>query len=437
MPDFDVAIVGAGPAGAATALRLARAGARVLLLERSHFENPRVGESLSPEVTPLLRELGVDLPAARPSYGVASHWGGTESSSTLSNPHGTGWYVDRAAFDRHLAEAAAAAGADLRLGTACLGAVRATQWTLTLSGGASATADFLVDATGRAARLGRHLGAERLAFDRLVAITAFVPAPDPGGFGLVETVPAGWCYSAPAGPGHLVTMLLTDADLGRDGSLTTVERWRASLGPHTAARLNDAPIGDLRTISAASQRLHRPRLAAEANSAEAAGAGAGAGAGANSAGTDPARADPAGAAPGNPADAAPGNPAGAAAGNPAGAAAAGRRDGYWLAVGDAALAQDPITGTGVLRALRSAATAAEVLLGTDPHRFPAAGLPAAGLPAAGLPAAGLAAYEAALDQECTAYLHRRLSFYAAETRWPDAPFWQRRLRTLSARRTSA
>ncbi|GAA0268851.1 FAD-dependent oxidoreductase [Cryptosporangium japonicum] len=358
MPDYDVAIVGAGPAGAATALRLARAGTRVLLLERSHFERPRVGESLAPEVTPLLRELGVEPPATQPSYGVRSHWGGTGSSSTLTNPHGTGWYVDRAAFDRRLAESAAAAGAELRLDTACRGVAGATSWTLTLSAGATTTARALVDATGRAARLGRHLGADRLAFDRLVAVTAFVPATDPGGFGLVETVPAGWCYSAPAGGGHLVAMLLTDADLGRTGSLTAPEEWRAALGPHTTARLGDVPIPELRTISAASQRLHRPP------------------------------------------------PTGTAAPGPT-----------WLAVGDAALAQDPITGTGVVRALRSAKTAADVLLGTDPHRF--------------------AAYETALDQECTTYLHRRLAFYAAETRWPEAPFWQRRLRTLSARRTSA
>ena len=46
-----------------------------------------------------------------------------------------------------------------------------------------------------------------------VAVTGFAVDPAPGGFGLVETVPDGWWYSAPAGRGRLVTMLLTDADL--------------------------------------------------------------------------------------------------------------------------------------------------------------------------------------------------------------------------------
>ncbi len=55
----DVAIVGAGPAGCAAAIELARAGARVLLLEKSSFPRHKVcGEFLSPEVAGILEELG-------------------------------------------------------------------------------------------------------------------------------------------------------------------------------------------------------------------------------------------------------------------------------------------------------------------------------------------------------------------------------------------
>ena len=56
---FDVAIIGAGPAGSAAARRLAGGGCRVALVERTRFDEPRVGESLPPAVQPLLSELGV------------------------------------------------------------------------------------------------------------------------------------------------------------------------------------------------------------------------------------------------------------------------------------------------------------------------------------------------------------------------------------------
>ncbi|WP_170323429.1 NAD(P)/FAD-dependent oxidoreductase [Cryptosporangium phraense] len=306
MTDFDVAVVGGGPAGSATARRLALDGYRVVVLERSRFSTPRVGESLSPAVTPSLRALGVREPfdalGPRPSYGVRSSWGTDSSSSTLSDPHGPGWYVDRAAFDRMLASAAEAAGASVRLGVVCR-EVRpgGAGWTLRLSTGGEVSARVVVDATGRAARLGRRRDAERIAFDRLVAVTGFAPDPDPGGFGLVETVPEGWWYCAPAGAGRLVAMLLTDADLARSGRLTTSSEWAARLGPRTAERVG--PAGTLRVVPARSHRLHRREF------------------------TEP-----------------------------------------WVAVGDAAFAVDPITGDGVAKALRGAADAAGAvvaLLGGD------------------------------------------------------------------------
>src|SRR3954452_12046394 len=99
--EFDVAVVGGGPAGSAAAGRLARSGCRVVLLERSRFDAPRVGESLAPSTNPLLTELGVWSRFAGlrplPSFGTRSVWGGAEpqSHSHLVSRHGCGWHVDR------------------------------------------------------------------------------------------------------------------------------------------------------------------------------------------------------------------------------------------------------------------------------------------------------------------------------------------------------
>ena len=59
--DADVIVVGAGPAGSATATHLARHGLRVSLLEKSRFPREKVcGDGLTPRGTRQLIRLGVD-----------------------------------------------------------------------------------------------------------------------------------------------------------------------------------------------------------------------------------------------------------------------------------------------------------------------------------------------------------------------------------------
>lgn len=59
-PDTDVLIIGAGPAGASVAVRLARLGWRVTLVEQASFPRQKVcGECLGPASVELLDELGV------------------------------------------------------------------------------------------------------------------------------------------------------------------------------------------------------------------------------------------------------------------------------------------------------------------------------------------------------------------------------------------
>jgi flavin-dependent dehydrogenase len=56
----DVVVVGAGPAGAASAILLAERGLHVVVLDRARFPRPKIcGEYLSPEVARLLDRLGV------------------------------------------------------------------------------------------------------------------------------------------------------------------------------------------------------------------------------------------------------------------------------------------------------------------------------------------------------------------------------------------
>lgn len=73
--DFDVAVIGGGPAGSTAAGYLAKAGLSVAVFESEIFPREHVGESLVPATTPVLLEIGamaaVDAAGFPKKYGAA------------------------------------------------------------------------------------------------------------------------------------------------------------------------------------------------------------------------------------------------------------------------------------------------------------------------------------------------------------------------------
>jgi len=76
----------------------------------------------------------------------------------------------------------------------------------------------------------------------------------------------------------------------------------------------------------------------------------------------------------------------------------------WLATGDAALSFDPLSSQGILTAITSGIFAANAFLDED-----------------------LEGYSTYLDATYDAYLKNLSEYYDLERRWPDAPFWNRRV----------
>lgn len=56
-PDFDIGIIGGGPAGSSLAAYLAKAGVKCVVFERELFPRPHVGESLVPSSTRVFNDL--------------------------------------------------------------------------------------------------------------------------------------------------------------------------------------------------------------------------------------------------------------------------------------------------------------------------------------------------------------------------------------------
>jgi len=355
-----VAVIGGGPAGAACAIALGCMGHSVILIEKSAYGGFRIGETLPPAVQPLLTKLCVwekflaDNHSR--SFGICSAWGqeGSRRKDFMFSPYGSGWHIDRPRFDAMLAHSAAETGATVWRGSRLLSCERLNDcWSIEIACAGKTRlllAQVLVDASGRASHVARKLGAKRFTYDRLIGVVFFFSLhrrrAEHDCFTLIEAVEDGWWYFAKLPGSRAVLVYMTDADL-------------------FASQFTGKRNSCLRNIKSTRQMQLRLRGYQQCDGPFI---------------------------------------------FPANSSRLDRASGEsWLAIGDSALAFDPLSGQGVYKALETGHDSAKVI----------------GAHLSGNTFA-LLDYAANVEQVFNAYLSMRKNTYSRIEEWRESVFWHRR-----------
>jgi len=355
----SVAIIGSGVAACSCAISLARHDLDVTLLKRQNLREGRlpVGEHLPPEGKGLLRALDLEdimeSPQHHETAGIVSYWGGQIGikKNYLFNPLGHGLNLDRIKFNDALLRAVSDSGIHI-IDYTRLRKISTKDSSYKIS----LTLDdrliehhtgFLIDATGRAAIAARQFGSNVFRHDKLVGLYGHV-----GNVAcqdnrlIIETLEDGWWYSAPLTNDHVVAVFMTDTDLMPTGSAARQDFWRDRL---------EASI-------ATSERLGRqtkPNIFQISDAAT------------------------------------------QTLSKPCGK--------NWIAVGDAAMAFDPISSAGMTKALSDGVQVAEAVtqhFGGSPFNSQS--------------------YEENCNRRFQDYKEISRSTYAKVTQFPNSKFWKRR-----------
>ncbi len=188
----DVLVVGGGPAGAATAYWLARAGHDVVVVERKTFPRDKTcGDGLTPRAVRQLADMGIEERVAANHHRYrglrAVAHGVTLELAWPEHPEypDYGYVVRRRHLDQLVADHAAAAGATLRQGTEALDPVLErglVAGAVVRRPGSQGTEEirsrYVVVADGANSRFGRALGTSRnRSYPQGMAIRGYWQSP--------------------------------------------------------------------------------------------------------------------------------------------------------------------------------------------------------------------------------------------------------------------
>ena len=327
-----------------------------MLAERTAGTKPRLGEICGPRVRHLLeRECDLSIPPSiyRPLSSFCSAWGSAEMDGRSFTFWQTdeGLVLDRQSFDRWLLESAESSGVHVLRGCNVTGGKRNGEgWILQgLINGQIQTlsASFVVEAIGSRVRSAIQPDINRFFTDKLVCLSAELKGPLRSAHAMVESCEAGWWYTVQLPDGTQIVNLFTDVDTLKPGS-ARVEWLNSALDKTTHMRRLVSDFAKDAEVHICDARTSIRNVLWR---------------------------------------------------------------GDWMSIGDAAWCLDPLSGTGIQRAISDGINAASAI-----SRFLTTGSPDE-----------LRRYAVSQAESFKESLTTQRLYYSVETRWSSAAFWRRRL----------
>ena len=221
---FDIIIVGGGPAGTTCAAFCAQSGMKTLVIERAVFPREKVcGDCINPSCWPVLERLGVadrvlGLTHSKLAEVEFIGIGGRTVRFPLNASARGEIAVKRSLFDQLLLQRAVECGTEVRTGVTVTGVERG--WRVN-AGGEIFSTQNLVAADGRNSTVLRLLGLLPTAAKERVGIQTHVAAPR--GFGervVLRFLREGYCGVASVGGGELNLCLVS-----RPQKIGALKKW--------------------------------------------------------------------------------------------------------------------------------------------------------------------------------------------------------------------
>ncbi|MCH7313404.1 FAD-dependent monooxygenase [Acinetobacter sp. ANC 3882] len=245
----DVCIAGRGPAGIIAARQLVLAGFSVIIIDNPNHKIHKFGETLPSSAIRLLTKLGLQSVietlqkdqnlhqdySPRVS-GNMSFWGSDTALFTdaLQDPYGFGLRIDRQVFDALLAQQAQIDKIP-QFSTNILDLKKIdNNWNVHLECGTSISAKWIIDATGRSAKISRLLGIERHRGIPLVAVYRSCTPEKNISFNktIISSDKNGWLYAGKISESHWVIGYHTTPKIASTLHNNT-QNWNSILGKNT------------------------------------------------------------------------------------------------------------------------------------------------------------------------------------------------------------